>query len=889
MKIYLGRNYTNDAFLNLKDCGGIAFDTEIVNVEGLVSMLELHIGLHPDVQDQIDRQAEWLKCLRPFMVNANQKLAEAYQKNRLGVSNELLSWRDHLKMAGWSREMKQPSNRFQIIALADAEFGLPSVGDRIQALMQCLNENPFSEPTEIIVGESTEKALQPLVSKLLEKLSQNGATVKFTPDEILAKKHTNLARVQQLLVGQPCNEELKADDNSFQIWNFDTAVDACRYVALLPKDEFDVYVVCQGKLLDNTQRMLNQPTSGTAIANDSPQIVQMFMLGMNLFEYPLNVRNLLDWLQLPMHPIDWKLRQDLVNAIVKSGGYDNEDYKKAIDEYFESIKEDKDKSEKVRISLATFDVRPDAEVNIEKLRHFNNALWSWASQRSAFESLEEAKRAQFATVANLCLTLDQLIRDIAEPTIPYSRLEAAISTLYNGADSTIYKVEAGSRHMAFCSEILTPADAVIWTDCYNYEPEKYPYSFLNSTERKELEAQGCHFQTENDFNQAEIHALREPVLRCRKRCVIVTANSMGATDTNQHPLVTRIMEAFNSTSSCVVRKPLLDEFETYSRHKINNANSEIMIKVESELKMNDHESYSSLDTLIQYPIDYVLDKVAQIHNISTADLKKVYTTKGDVAHKAIETLFDGNGPQIVKNIKDNYDKEIERIIREKGALLLLPENKLEAKNFVSELRECLEALAEIITENDLTVDQREGKVETKIGLLEGEEDKPFIGYIDMVLKDKDGNLVIFDFKWTNSRHYHHDLLEKNLSLQLALYREMMSHIKGAKVVATAYFTMPNHRLYTTSQALHGSNVEVVTPDNNNDLVEEAINSYRFRRQQFEQKAIEFGEGVKIDFLDYGKAQEENDLFPLAQDYDNKEDHASNRFSNYTCFKPNQLQ
>lgn len=159
----------------------------------------------------------------------------------------------------------------------------------------------------------------------------------------------------------------------------------------------------------------------------------------------------------------------------------------------------------------------------------------------------------------------------------------------------------------------------------------------------------------------------------------------------------------------------------------------------------------------------------------------------------------------------------------------------------------------------------------------------------MVLKDKDGNLVIFDFKWTNSRHYHHDLLEKNLSLQLALYREMMSHIKGAKVVATAYFTMPNHRLFTTSQALHGSNVEVVTPDNNNDLVEEAINSYRFRRQQFEQKAIEFGEGVKIDFLDYGKAQEENDLFPLAQDYDNKEEHASNRFSNYTCFKPNQLQ
>lgn len=478
MKIYLGRNYTNDAFLNLKDCGGIAFDTEIVNVEGLVSMLELYVGIPYKKMSKVDRQAEWLKCMRKVMVQGENVFTKSWEMNRLGVSNECLAWRDSLKMAGWNRDMKQPSKRFQIIAEVDREFDAPSTGDRILTLLDALKDNPFSEPTEIRVGEPSPEALEPIVVRLLDRLAQLGVEVTYTPDKVLAPKGSNLAKVQELFVSGGCDKSFSKNDDSFQIWNFPSATNACRYMALLPKEEFDMYVVGNGKLLDNTQRMLGQSTSGTTLDNVSPQIVQMFMLGMNLFEYPLNIRNLLDWLQLPIHPLESKLRYSLIDVIVDSGGFDNSKYHEAIDKYLGKIEDPKERERRKR-DIEIFDIRPSKDVDMNQLRVFTNSLRSWAAQMSQFDKLELEKRDQLSTVAQLCTTFDQIIHDIDDEAIPYTRLEAAISTLYSGSECHMYLIEAGSRHTVYPYDIVEPADRTAWIDCYNYKAKNYPYEFLN--------------------------------------------------------------------------------------------------------------------------------------------------------------------------------------------------------------------------------------------------------------------------------------------------------------------------------------------------------------------------------------------------------------------------
>ncbi|MCC8176287.1 MAG: PD-(D/E)XK nuclease family protein [Bacteroidales bacterium] len=890
MQIYYLPDYTSEAWLNLADRGGIAYDTTVVNTDGLASLLELRLGIHADTQPQPKRQAQWMKLMRQVMEREGNSLSKAWLKNALGVSNECLKWRDALRIALWNNEMPSPNDRLELISRIDKQFDMPSLGDRLISIAAALHSNPFESGTVIKVGVFNKESLQGAVVKLLHRLKELGVDVVYDKGEVLAAAGSNLAKAQELLIHDTATDDLQADDDSLLIWEFESSTDATRYIASIGADSADVYVTSNGgKLFDDTQRMMGQPTSGATIDNASPQIAQMFMLGMNLLEYPLNINNLLSWLQLPVHPIKSELRGQLVNAILDTNGFDNERYTTAIDEYLASLEDDKE-IEKARKSLEQFDMRPQPDgVDMATLRKFNNALGSWAAQMTQIETMEDARRKQLGMVAELCDTLDTLITDIPEATIPYRRLEAAISTLFQGMRQQVYEPQCGSRHTVSYCEIIDTADRVMWTDCYNYAPAKYPYDFLNSRELEHFAELGCRFPSTDDFNREAIRLLRMPVLRARKRCVIVTSNKSAGADTTEHPLITRLKNAFSHTLCNITVTPDISEVETASVAPVCNYTEDAELQVNCALPMPKGESYTSLEHLIQYPLDYVLEKVARIYNRSSTDLKQLFTIKGDVAHKVIERLFTGNADEIANNIREHFDSTVDETLKEVGAVLLLPENELELRQYLGSLRECVDALLEIIRHNHLNVEGREQRVDTHLGLLPDEDDPAFKGFIDMVLSDKDGNLVVFDFKWSGSRSYHRRLLEHNLSLQLAIYKRLLEIETGKRVVATAYFIMPRHRMYTVSEALHGPNVEQVTSMNIDDLVEQAINAYRFRREQLEQGLIENAELKEIEETNYGASQNELNLFPLSPHYKNEALQAENKFSNYKCFKFGSLQ
>lgn len=887
MKIYFSPEYGSNAYVNLKDWNCIIYNSTVVGIDGLVSLIELYLGIHHESITMIERQAQWLKCMRKVMDRGVNELTESWTKNALGVSNLCLQWRDKLSMAKWANHMDQPGDRFLIIAEADKLFGMPAIGDRILRLLSSLDKNPFEEESAIFVGVSSPQFLMPVVAELLERLAMNGVEIIYENDKISASTNSNLAKAQSLLLNGTAEDDFQSEDESFRIWEFETVNDAYRYIVSIPKEEYDLFVLSDGKLLDNTQQMLGQPTSGSMSANSSPQIVQMFLLGMNLFEYPININNLLAWLQLPLHPIKSELRRELVNVIVDTTGFDNDRYHEAIARYLENLDDDKER-DKIELALDTFDVRPSAMVNMTQLRTFNNAMFIWASQMSAIEEIAESKRQQLYVVSSLCRTLETLLEDISETEIPYRRLEAAISTLYNGAEFCIYDTQAGSRFTADCANIVSETDSIIWCDCFNYTPMKSPFDFLNSDERQFFSAQGCKVQEDNHFNRAAVRCLKMPVMRARKRCVIVTARRSAGTDTIEHPIMIQLKKGFPKTLKHIVDKPSLEQFENRVIKPVNNEQKGDCIRVNCPLPMPDHESYSSLNLLIQYPFDYVLEKIASINSSTSTNLKMLKTVMGDVAHSVIETLFYGNADDISQRIEEEYDQTIGIVMEQEGALLLLPENELDCKQFKSELRECLDALLDIIKSNDLIVLGREEEIRTKIGLLDAGLDLEVKGYIDMVLQDRNKGLYVFDFKWTSSRAYYRKLLAQNLSLQLALYKKMLECSLGRQVVASAYFTMPRHEMFTTSSSLKGPHVTIVEPENKDDLVQKAINSYRYRRANLEKGFIDFEEGRMLADLNYTSSAEQRNLFPLDKMYEDEECHAFNKFSNYNCFKSDTL-
>ena len=211
------------------------------------------------------------------------------------------------------------------------------------------------------------------------------------------------------------------------------------------------------------------------------------------------------------------------------------------------------------------------------------------------------------------------------------------------------------------------------------------------------------------------------------------------------------------------------------------------------------------------------------------------------------------------------EQEYERVFTEQvqayGALLLLPEYILEQQHFHDLLKKCITHLAEILVENRLRVTCCERSISQKLHFLEGEEDIVIDGFIDFTLEDESGNPVIFDFKWTSSKQYYQDLLRDNKSLQLALYAALLEEEQKKPVNRTAYFIMPQGKLFSTSRFSGRHFVEISAQDEA-ALMPKIINAYRFRREELMHGHIETTEGVKTLDFDYAQQQQALDLYPL---------------------------
>ena len=803
-----------------------------------------------------------------------------------------------MRANGWQAKMKQPSKRLEVLADVEKYFQAPSFGDRLEHILPLLlQQNPLPSNSRILVSVQDDNGLPPAIVQLLNTLQANGTEIVYELDSVLAPAGSNLSHVQKLIISNESEDALKEQDLSFQIWKFKTELDATRYIASQPKDAFNVYITADGKLLDNVQRMLQQPTSGSSISNAHPQVAQLFKLGLSLFEYPFNIRNLISWLLMPIHPIKSELRRSLVKVLFNTGGYKNEEYKEAIERYCKKIQEeaeDDDQAGKAVMKLyhllEIFIPTPKVEgVDKQTLLIFINSLNNWCVKMSNLEDMDPINRSQLAKVAGLCKSLASIIEEETnDAIIPFRKIEGWTSSLYSSMNFAMYDCQAGSRWTVAAADIVEATDKILWTDCYNSSTIVLPTDFLNEVEKQKLTKQGCRFWDERAFNETMMRAMLRPILKCKKQLVLIVTHTSKGDVVAKHPLLIRLEQGFPETLSSVYRNPDNSEAENKTVKYVHNHTEGIEVNLENMhlIEMPATESYSSLETLIQYPLDYVMDRILKLRDRSSAEMNAVATVKGNVAHAVIEELFKGSAQDIEANITVHFTKTLQRMTEEKGAILLLQENIIEWRLFCDQLKECLDALLQIIQTNGLTVVGREHQVSNSIGLMMDKTLDPTVnGFVDMTLQNQQGEVFVFDFKWTSSRKYHKGLLEKNASMQLAIYEHLISLEGDKPVVATAYFTMPWHKLFTTSGRIaEGAHVEHITPTNEDDLLLKIKKSYRYRREQLLEGIIENAEGCLLEDIPYVEDQEEKGLVPLSPDYYDENIHSINGFSNYSCFK-----
>ena len=472
------------------------------------------------------------------------------------------------------------------------------------------------------------------------------------------------------------------------------------------------------------------------------------------------------------------------------------------------------------------------------------------------------------------------IDTLVEGDLSFTMLSQWAQSLYEDGDFTLYHAQVNSRSVINQpSNMIDKAVKTIWCDFYGDVSTTLSTDFLSNHETEQLEKQGVLLwdkQHESDF----MHLMTaRPICKTTGELTIVTCDQQGATKLPMHPLYLQLPFITKKEDGDSLYDNLASkEIEAVDTHR-DTDNLEIRFDAEKHpVSWRAVESYSALEKLLQNPFDYFMNYTLQYTDVSETDIK-LFLTYGNVAHEVVETLFtaEREGTPLEDFVLSQYEQAYRRALVKKGALLLLPEHHLDRERLMYLLRGSVRKLATIIQENGLTVIQCEQKEEEDLGFKDG---IILQGYIDMLLRDKAGNDVVFDLKWVAKKDKFKTVLEKNRALQLAIYKAMlMNHENHSQSIRTAYFVMPYGKLFSTD-SFYGENCELITPKLQSDIMAQLRNGYAERVKEISEGVIETADNQPIHELTYAQA---GNVYPLDAEGVREPKKAENLYSDYKCF------
>jgi len=926
MRVFFSFDYKGGkAYLGMKK-QPLMMDMQVTDIGKLLDFLELRLGLHTITKSDTDRLVGYYKCVRKYMnahkEDAENQLYESYTVSPLATSREMLKWRDALAVCGWNKETPAPSRRLKVLQGVEeifAEQDYTDISMRQQAIIERLKQKKGMMKDVTFVMPFDLELLHPVLKEIFSLAVADGAkTERLSTPEITGD--SNLAKLKRLLTSQTAESmNLDPEDNSLKIWNFKDDMEAEELLAMLGEDRFNVTIQPNTKLTDNYLHMMGKPVTGSSVANSAPQIIQLFFTGVAMMARPLNIGAVLQWLYAPIHPLPSSFRYRLAERLARTGGWlpesieeEKEDCYHVVKNWVEGKKEaemekpiDKKEQEarkfKASVFLPDFEGGSEETMTAQKLHTFLTELAAWSRQRSviiAQEDMDDLRITQLKRLAELCDTLKSLTDDV-EPTakVAYSEIEKHMTCLYEPSEFVQYRAQATSRYtVASPGQIAAKADTMLWAGLHDFEPMLPATDFLTPTEVDKLKDY-LKLWDKDDVRKLQQQTLLMPLLFCEKQLTLVTVGTVNNELVNKHPMMVRIEQQVKNHEELTFEPKIGDDQYVDVPALTDNAlcGSDGMytqIKRTDLIKWKKKESPTSIDHLMQNPLDYTMESIAYISDNGQSDLSNIAMTKGNVAHAVIQHLFyipgdtqSGYAAAIKARVEANYKEVFDKMVETKGAVLLLQENAIERRQLFENLRDCIDHLIDIIDKNNLHVAACEMKLDGNTFGTPDDETPTMGGYADMVLARENGQHVIFDFKWTTSKSYYQGLLQKNRSSQLAIYAELLSELTEDRDLPTAYFLMPIGRLYSTEEFKSYWATKLNVNDGcEGDIINKIVAAYRYRRNEIMSGKIEMGEGGQLEGLDYFIDTETYNLFPLKPAYDNDSVKEVNGFSSYNLFK-----
>lgn len=345
-------------------------------------------------------------------------------------------------------------------------------------------------------------------------------------------------------------------------------------------------------------------------------------------------------------------------------------------------------------------------------------------------------------------------------------------------------------------------EQLIWLDCAGNGLALDPYAFLSSEERDALRI--IDMETRSAMQMKWLYTTLNRITNW----ILVAPKYHLGESLGEHPIITSLKQ--NKTfydDACAKGQKIILPTTTPIEIKKLDPIGEIKINpdVLSEI-LKPSDSYSAIGTLVNAPFDYVMENMGGLSAPENDKEPNENLMKGPIAHKVVELLVNKNETEayslddIQSRFNTQYDKLFEQAMeaekeeaeKECAAFLKRPENVNMLAVFKSDAKESIKTLLDKIKKNGLKPLRSEYEFSTPFEPF----DNPH-GFVDLLLEDKQGNLVIFDLKWsTQDKAYKESIEKKGEAYQLYMYKHAVEKKTGKTVAWYAYYLFTKMELYT---------------------------------------------------------------------------------------------
>jgi len=193
LRITYGLNLDSGNWPEFKTATGAVLGDVVLGPQGLIGLLETHLGLGEDQCAQAIRIRRYMGCLLERQ-DRSAFYIESLQADAWATARELLNWRDELIFYGWNPDQAGAPARLMDLAtieVMDAE-PLPSgFSDRFRMVLNAVQERPFLPIASIHLIEPMQLLPTPW-RELLSALDKCGVEVSGGNASVSNKQSSEL-------------------------------------------------------------------------------------------------------------------------------------------------------------------------------------------------------------------------------------------------------------------------------------------------------------------------------------------------------------------------------------------------------------------------------------------------------------------------------------------------------------------------------------------------------------------------------------------------------------------------------------------------------------------------------------------------------------------------